>query len=61
MGEDQDVAYYRRRAIEHLTAAKGCSNEQARQCHLQFAEAYQRRIKEIEADGRRSAIHVAQA
>jgi hypothetical protein len=58
MGDHHEVAYYRRRAIEHLSMAKVCTNEQVKHCHLQFAEAYQRRMKEIETEERRSAFRV---
>lgn len=56
-----DVAYYERRIREEHEAAKGALSPKARQCHLELAEAYQCRLRQIAAEDRRSAMRLVRA
>jgi hypothetical protein len=50
--------YYRRRADEELEAATSAEHPKVRQCHLDFARAYERQARSVAAEERRSALHI---
>lgn len=56
-----DVAYYERRAREEHEAANGAVSPEARQRHLELAEAYERTIRQIVAADRRSVMRLVRA
>ena len=58
---NDDAAYYSRRAREERAAALKAPHPNARQVHLDMAEAYEERLREIAADERRSGIHLVSA
>ena len=56
-----DVEYFSRRAREEREAAMRAANDDVREIHLQLAEAYELRIRELSAAARRSSMHLVSA
>jgi hypothetical protein len=56
-----DLNYYSRRAAEERRAGMTAASEKARACHFELAAAYERRVKDLQAKIRRSAIHIVTA
>lgn len=56
-----DVAYYERRVCEERNAAVAAVSPEVRDRHLEFAEAYEERLRGMAAYERRSAMHVVGA
>ena len=55
-----DTEYLVARAEQELHAAVGASAERARAIHLQLADAYSFRVREIRALERRAELHLAE-
>ncbi|HEU4695535.1 MAG TPA: hypothetical protein VFR92_01070 [Sphingomicrobium sp.] len=58
---DKDGTYFFRRAGEEREAARNASNRIVRERHLEFANAYDYRGREVEALGRRSMMQIVSA
>jgi hypothetical protein len=56
-----DVDYFSRRAQEERKAALRTSDAHVRDVHLQLADAYEQRLRELAADARRSGMHLVSA
>lgn len=56
-----DVDYFSRRAREEREAALRTSDGHVRDIHLQLADAYEQRVREISAEARRSGMHLVSA
>lgn len=55
-----DAEYFARRAGEEREAAFGAETVSVRLRHLEFAQAYELRVREILALSRRSEIHIVE-
>ena len=58
---ESDADYFGRRAVQERKAALGAADSKVRECHLQFAEMYEHRVRIIRAEERRSAVHLVTA
>jgi hypothetical protein len=58
---DKDGTYFFRRAGEEREAARNSSNRVVRDRHLEFANAYDYRGRELEAIERRSMMQIVPA
>lgn len=58
---DKDGSYFFRRAGEEREAARNASNRIVRDRHLEFANAYDHRGREVEALERRLMIQIVPA
>ena len=56
-----DTEYLVARAEQELRAAVAASNERAREIHLQLADAYSFRIREMRALERRSEMQIVES
>ena len=56
-----EVEYYTHRAREEREAAMRAPHARVREIHLQLAEAYELRVRELSAESRRSAMHLVSA
>jgi hypothetical protein len=56
-----DVAYYERRICEERDAARSAASPQARDRHLELADAYAVRLRQFAAEERRSAMRLVDA
>lgn len=56
-----DVDYFSKRAREERQAALHTRDAHVRDIHLQFADAYEDRLRQLSAEARRSGIHLVSA
>lgn len=56
-----DVEYFSRRAQEEREAALRTSDAHVRDVHLQLADAYEQRVRELAAEARRLGMHLVSA
>jgi hypothetical protein len=56
-----DLTYYRRRVAEERTAGMTAATAEARACHFALADAYEARVREIDAEQRRASLHIVTA
>ena len=56
-----DLSYYSRRAAEERKAGMTAVNEKVRATHFDLATRYESRVKELEAQVRRSGFHIVSA
>ena len=53
-----DTEYFRHRAREERHAAERSTDPRVRMCHLEFADAYELRLREMYAGDRRPVFHI---
>ena len=56
-----DVEYFSKRALEERHAALRTGDAHVREIHLQLADAYEERMRQLSAETRRSGIHLVSA
>jgi hypothetical protein len=56
-----DVEYFSKRAQEERQAALRTGDTHVRDIHLQLADAYEDRLRQLSAEARRSGIHLVSA
>jgi hypothetical protein len=58
---EADLVYYQRRSAQEAAAAAASPSVKARGVHLELARHYEQRISALEAEYRRSALHIVSA
>ena len=58
---EADLVYYRRRSAEERAAAVSARNSKVRAVHRELAKHYGERLAALEAEHRRSEIHLVTA
>lgn len=56
-----ELSYYSRRAAEERKAGMTAVHDKVRACHFELAARYEDRVKELEAQLRRSTFHIVSA